>query len=110
MTKTLSITSARADLPKLVSNAKEKLDEYIITVNGVPEAILMSIAEFESWKETLEIMADQSLMKAIRQGEADIKNGNVYDWEDVKKELGLDVQNKTYRKGAKGTKRYFQTP
>ena len=91
MTKTLPITKARENLTALVSNANRKLDEYIITVNGSPAAVLMSIAEYESWKETNEILSDLSLLKAIQSGERDIKKGRVYDWEDIKKELLLDV-------------------
>ena len=90
MIKTLPITEARKDLTKLVDNASKKLDEYIITVKGYPAAVLMSAAEYESWKETDEIMADPQLMKAIKEGEKDIEEGRVYDWEDVKKELGFD--------------------
>lgn len=92
MIKTLSITKAREDLTTLVDNAHKKLDEYVITVNGSPAAVLMSAQEFDSWKETVEIMSDPELMKAIKEGEKNIKNGDVYDWEDVKKELKLDVQ------------------
>jgi prevent-host-death family protein len=91
MTKTLSITEARAELTKLVENANKRLDEYVITVNGSPAAVLMSAAEYESWKETNEIMSDPLLVKAIAEAEEDIKAGRVYDWEDVKKELDLDV-------------------
>lgn len=93
MTKTLPITEARANLTTLVNRVKNKLDEYIITVNGKPAAVIMSAAEYESWKETNEILADKKLMKAIKEGEEDIKKGRVYDWEDVKKELGIDVQS-----------------
>ncbi|MBI4092073.1 MAG: type II toxin-antitoxin system Phd/YefM family antitoxin [Candidatus Levybacteria bacterium] len=88
MTKTVPITTFRQNLPKIVDNADKKMDEYIITVNGVPKAILMSVAEFESWQETNEILSDPELMKSIRQGEKDIAEGRVHDWEDVKKELG----------------------
>ena len=91
MIKTLSITEVRNNLPSFVDSAKNKLDEYIITVNGSPAAVLMSIDELESLKETIEIMSDKKLMKSIRQAEKDIAEGNVYDWEDVKKELGLNV-------------------
>ena len=91
MTKTLPITEARANLTTLVNRANKLLDEYIITVNGKPAAVLMSADEYESWKETNEILSDKKLMKAIEEGEEDIKKGRVYDWEDVKKELGLDV-------------------
>jgi len=105
MMQTLPITKAREELTKLVSNANKTLAEYVITVSGVPRAVLISSAEYESWKETNEIMADPGLMKAIKQGEADIAAGRVYDWEDVKKELGWDskeyVSNKTHRTGKK---------
>lgn len=91
MTQTLPITKAREDLANLVNNANKKLDEYVITVNGVPAAVLMSAVEFDSWKETIEIMSDPGLMKTIRAGEKDIKNGNFVTLEDLKKELGLNV-------------------
>lgn len=91
MTKTLPITEARQNLTTLVSRANKLLDEYVITVNGKPAAVLMSAAEYESWKETNEILSDKGLMKAIKQGEKDLEAGRVYDWEDVKKELKIDV-------------------
>ncbi len=90
MIKTLPITEARENLTTLVDKANKLLDEYIITVNGKPTAILMSIQEYESWKETTEIMSDPGLMKAIRQGEKEIDEGKGIPWEEVKKELGLD--------------------
>lgn len=91
MTHTLPITKAREEFTTLVDRANKMLDEYIITVNGSPAAVLMSVAEYEFWKETMEIMSDPELMKAIKEGEEDIKKGRVYNWEDVKKELKLDV-------------------
>ena len=103
MTQTLPVTKARETLATLVNNAKNRLDEYIITVNGSPAAVLMSHAEFESWKETTEILTDPSLMRAIREGEKDMAAGRVEDWEDVKKELGLDVPTKANYKSKKRT-------
>jgi len=95
MIQTLPITEARKDLTSLVNDARNKLNEYVITVNGSPAAVLIPATEYDSWKETMEIMADPTLMAAIREGEEDIKAGRYYDWEDVKKELGLnDVQDK----------------
>lgn len=90
MVHTLPISKVRENLPTLVDKAQKNLDEYVITVNGSPAAVLMSVQEYESWKETNEILADPGLMKAIKEGENDIKKGKVYDWEDVKKELKLD--------------------
>jgi prevent-host-death family protein len=104
MTTTLSITQARNELPSLVDNAKRKLSEYIITVNGTPAAVLISAAEYESMKETNEILSDPELMESIKQGEEDVRAGRVYDWEDVKKELKLEniyVSDHTNRKSKK---------
>lgn len=93
MTQTLPISKAREELADLVENAKKRLDEYIITVNGSPAAVIISAAEYESWKETEEILADKELVKAIKQGEKEIDEGKVQDWDEVKKELKLDVQS-----------------
>ena len=90
MINTLPITKAREELPTLVDNANKKLDEYIITVNGTPAAVLMSVDEYESWKETTEIMSNPELMKAIRKSEKEIEEGKGIPWEDVKNDLGWD--------------------
>lgn len=91
MIKTLPITEIRANLTTFVDKAKRLLDEYVITVNGKPTAVLMSVEEYESLKETLEIMSDPGLISAIKEGEEDIRKGRVQDWENVKKELGWNV-------------------
>lgn len=91
MIKTLPITEARQKLPTLIDRASKMLDEYVVTVNGKPAAVIMSADEYEGWKETNEILADKKLMKAIKQGEKDIKEGRVHDWEDIKAEFGIDV-------------------
>lgn len=89
MTKTLPISQAREELTSLVDKAKRKLDEFVITVNGTPAAVLMSAVEFDSWKETLEIMSDPQLMKAIKEGEKEIDEGKGIDWDIAKKQIGL---------------------
>ncbi len=91
MIHTVPITKAREDLTTLVENANKKLEEYIITVNGLPAAVLISAAEYQSWKETNEIMADPGLLKAIREGEEDIKNGEFVTFDQLKKDLNLHV-------------------
>ena len=90
MIKTLPITKAREELTTLVDKANKLLDEYIITVNGSPAAVLMSAAEYESWKETMDILSDPKLMESIKKGEKEIDDGKGIPWEDVKKELGWD--------------------
>jgi len=91
MTHTLPITKAREELTNLVNNASKKLEEYIITVNGLPAAVIISAAEYESWKETNEILSKPGLLKAIIEGEKDIKKGKFVTFEQLKKDLNLHV-------------------
>ncbi len=90
MIKTLPITKAREELTTLVDKASKLLDEYVITVNGSPAAVLISAEEYEIWRETNEIMGDPMLLKAIKKGEKEIDEGKGIPWEDVKKDLDLE--------------------
>ena len=93
MIKTLPITKAREELATIVNNAQKKLDEYVITVKGIPAAVIISAAEYESWKETNEILADRKLVKDIKKAEKELEEGEGLNWEDVKKSLKLNVQD-----------------
>ncbi len=90
---TVSATQARAKLYELIDEVSLSGKRIGITKKGETKAILISAEEYESWQETNEILVDKALMRAIRQGEKDIKEGKVRDWEDVKKELGIDVHS-----------------
>lgn len=87
MIKTLPITQAREEFPTLVANAKKKLTEYIITVQGMPSAILMSVDEYESWQETNEILRNPQLLNAMKLGEKDIEKKDYISLEELKREL-----------------------
>lgn len=91
MTITLPITKARAQLTSLVEKADKQLQEFVITVNGVPAAVMISASEYESWKETLDILGDKKLVKAIKKGEEDFKKGQFITFEQLKKDLKLRV-------------------
>jgi len=91
MVKTLPISKARQELPTLVDRAQKMLDEFIITVKGSPAAVIMSIAEYESWKETNEIMSDPGLVRSIKKGEKDLDEGKYITFEQLKKDLKINV-------------------
>ena len=82
--RTLPLTEARKDLSKIVHEVSSGHEHVVITKQGRPEAVVMSVEEFESWQETLEIMADRGAMAAIARAERDIKAGRVRAWEEIK--------------------------
>jgi prevent-host-death family protein len=85
--KTLALSEARKDLSNIVDEVSSNHEHVVITKQGRPKAVLMSPDEFESWQETLEILADKKAMTAIARAERDIKAGRTRDWADVKARL-----------------------
>ena len=81
--KTLPLTDARKALPKIVDEVSKDHEHVVITKRGRPEAVVMSLDEFESWQETLEIMADRKAMAAIARAERDIKAGRVRSLDEI---------------------------
>jgi prevent-host-death family protein len=82
--RTLPLTEARKELSKIVDEVSAAHEHVVITKQGKPEAVVLSADEFESWQETLEIMADKKAMAAIARAERDITAGRIRSWEDVR--------------------------
>ena len=73
----LPISEARAKLSQLVDDVDGRFERVQITKSGKPKAVLVSQEEIDGWLETIDILSDPETMKAIREGEADIKAGRV---------------------------------
>jgi antitoxin YefM len=89
MARTVPLTEARATLSELLDEIEGQQDHVIITRNGKPVALLMSMSEWESWEETIEVLSDEELMEDLRRSEEDVKAGRLVDWDEVKRDLGL---------------------
>jgi len=89
MKNTLSITKARETLTDLVDKTNRFFHEFVITVNGKPAAVLMSVAEYESLKETSDVLSDKGLVKQLIKSEKEIAGGSYITFEELKKELKL---------------------
>ncbi len=94
---TYSITEIREVITQLPEQFAEDLEEVTITRHGkpvmeiVPAGTIKELREtVESLLETLEIMQDEELMAAFRQGVQEIAEGKGRKWDDVKKEHGWE--------------------
>ena len=85
MTNTISLKELRPELPKVIERIDEKFDRYIVTKRGKPVVVMMSIDDYESLTETLDILEDKETMKRVRKGEEEIKQGKTQKWKDFKK-------------------------
>ncbi|MCQ9208551.1 MAG: type II toxin-antitoxin system Phd/YefM family antitoxin [Omnitrophica bacterium] len=75
----MPVSEVRGRLPELIKRISHMGKHLIITKNGKPEAIMLSPEELE----TLEIKADQKLLRSILRAEEDIQRGNLYPHKDV---------------------------
>ena len=83
---TINVSEAKDKLSQLVKETAETTRQIVISVNGRKEAMLISVEEYESLKETIEILKDQALVKKIISSMEDIQRGDVVDFEDISKD------------------------
>jgi prevent-host-death family protein len=82
----VNLSEAKDKLSQLVKDAAETTRQVVITVNGRKEAVLISMEEYESLMETIDILKNQALVKKIMASMKDIRKGEVVDFDDIRKE------------------------
>lgn len=89
MAKIVPFTEARSTLSELLDEVNERQEHVVITRNGRPAGVVLSSAEYEALAETLEVLEDEDTLTALRESEADVREGRVYPMDEVRRELGL---------------------
>jgi len=90
-TTTISITEARKKLFQIAKEVQTPGRSYTLTEKGKPKVIIMSLEEFESWKETIEVaMEFPDLKKNMEETEKAIKTGEYKNWTTLEDLLGRE--------------------
>jgi antitoxin YefM len=84
---TVTLSDAKARLPRLLSEVSELGERFVITRSGKPSGVLLSIDEYEGLLETLEILADPEMADAIRRGLEEAERGETVGHEDLWRDL-----------------------
>jgi len=104
----ISATKARNNFFALLDKVKKQPVPVNITVKGIPKAVIMGKDEFESWQETLEVMAEcPDLEKDIKETKKALKTGEYKNWstlEDLFAKEGFIVAEKPVQKYGVSTK------
>lgn len=99
---TLPISEGRKKIFQIAEDVQKPDVYYTFTEKGRPKAVMMSFEEFESWKETLEVMKDfPDLDKDVEKVEKDIKSGAWKKYpslEEVMAEHGFVLADKSKKK------------
>ena len=80
----IPVTKAKTKLLKMIRNFDNREDTVAITKNGIPKAVIMSMDQYQSICETMEIMTNKDIMLQIMSSIKDIQaNKTLIDLEDV---------------------------
>jgi antitoxin YefM len=80
---TVPLSQAKARLSDLVRRVREEHSSFAITHRGKPEGVLLSIEEYESLLETVEILSNRDLMARLDLGLKDEKAGRIHSHDEV---------------------------
>ncbi len=91
MPRTLTITEARSRLLELAEqlNRPPATEAVTVTRRGKPVLAVMPHEFYESLVETLEVLGDVTLMRALRRSLKEVRTGKTMPWEKVKQDLRL---------------------
>ncbi len=94
---TYSISEIREQITRLPEQFEQDPEAVTVTRHGKPVMTILPTSTYktlietiESLLETLEVIQDEELMAAFRQGVRELAEGKGRPWENVKKELGLE--------------------
>jgi prevent-host-death family protein len=68
LTSTLPANEARTNFYQILDEASQGMRQFVVTLRGKAQAVIMSAEEFEGWVETLEIASNKKLSASIRKG------------------------------------------
>lgn len=83
----ISLKELRPKLPKIVEGIDKKFDRVIVTKRGKPIVMMLSVEDYESMVETLNILSDRSGLARIKEGLKQARKGQTIALEDFRKKL-----------------------
>jgi prevent-host-death family protein len=69
------LSEAKARLPELVRRVRQQHERIILTRNGEPEAVLLSVDDLEGLEMTLEILGDMNAAARVSESLAALGRG-----------------------------------
>jgi len=78
---TMTITEARKKIFDVAKGAQRPGTYYTLTEKGRPKVVIMSAEEFESWRETLDVIQEcPNLDKDVEETNLAVKSGKYKNW------------------------------
>ena len=79
----IPISEVKTRLSELADRVENQRERIVVTRQGRPSFVLMSLDDLESLEETLDILQDQELVAALRFSRQQAAEGNLIPLEEV---------------------------
>src|SRR6267143_3385708 len=76
---TVPLTEAKQNLEKLIEQVIADADPIILSTEAGQEVVLLSLDEFNSWKETIYLLSNPANAAHLRKSIAEARAGNLED-------------------------------
>ena len=81
--KILPITKVKRELLDIIKAMEEEYATITVTRNGEPVGVMMTPERYESLLETIEILSDKKILRALKASQKDFGSGKVYAHKEV---------------------------
>jgi antitoxin YefM len=82
----LPVTKVKRKLLEILKTMEEDYDTVTVTRNGEPVGIMMTPDRYEALLDTIEILGDNKILRALKASQKDFKSGRVYTHDQVWKD------------------------
>ncbi len=93
MTMMIPLADVKARLSAVLDDVRDTHDRVVITRNGRPEAVIISIADLETIEETLDLLSTPGALDEIRAAEAEIARGEATGADELQRLLAERIRS-----------------
>lgn len=87
--ETTSLSDLKSHLSDYADRAEREHEQFLITRNGRPAVVLVSVDEWQSLQETLFWLSQPGIHEDLAEAEADIAAARTFDESQVRQSLRL---------------------
>ena len=88
----IPLADVKARLSAVLDEVRDTHDRVVITRNGRPEAVIISVSDLEALEDTLDLLSTPGAMDEIRAAEAEIVRGEAIGADELRRQMALRVR------------------
>lgn len=81
--KIMPITTIKKNFLEIIKDMANEDSTVTVTKNGVPVGVMMTPGRYEGLLETIEILSDPKILKALAASNKDFRSGRVFTHKDI---------------------------